>query len=234
VPGYEQFVTQRQPLADTANTNGIYRQTIDATQLPEGMNYLSAVAFRKRSSVEGPLFRDFRTGVYVDRLPPQLSITNPGTLPAGTANFVFRAKALDRTSARMHMVVNPTDLSNPGSLANASNQATQDDRLDFSRTLSGLQPGRNTILVIAVEENGRTNWQTIEVIVGSACNSIDFNGDGLFPDDADLVEFLNVLAGGTCSTGTCDGIDFNNDGLFPDDADLVAFLRVLAGGSCEE
>jgi glycosidase len=235
VPGYEQFVTQRQPLANTTNTNGIYRQTIDATQLSEGMNYLSVVAFRKRDSVEGPLFRDFRTALYVDRLPPQLSIVNPGTLPAGTTSFVFRAKALDRTSARMHMIVNPADLSNPGSLANATNQATQDDRLDFSRTLSGLQPGRNTILVIAVEESGKTNWQTIEVIVGSACNDIDFNNDGLFPDDADLVDFLSVLAGGPCSTGTsCDNIDFNGDGLFPDDADLIAFLRVLAGGNCEE
>ncbi|MFN7614407.1 MAG: hypothetical protein ACK5P8_04340, partial [Phycisphaerae bacterium] len=38
VPGYEQFVTARQPLADTANTNGLYEQVIDTTQLPEGYN----------------------------------------------------------------------------------------------------------------------------------------------------------------------------------------------------
>jgi hypothetical protein len=63
------------------------------------------------------------------------------------------------------------------------------------------------------------------------CGSIDFNGDGLFPDDSDLVDFLNVLAGGECSTGTCDTIDFNRDGLFPDDNDLVDFLTVLAGGT---
>jgi hypothetical protein len=65
------------------------------------------------------------------------------------------------------------------------------------------------------------------------CDSIDFNADGLFPDDNDLVEFLTVLAGGNCSPGnTCNDIDFNNDGLFPDDNDLVAFLTVLAGGNC--
>jgi hypothetical protein len=64
------------------------------------------------------------------------------------------------------------------------------------------------------------------------CDSIDFNGDGLFPDDNDLIDFLTVLAGGTCSTGTCSDIDFNNDCLFPDDSDVVSFLRVLAGGSC--
>ena len=66
-----------------------------------------------------------------------------------------------------------------------------------------------------------------------ACDSIDFNGDGLFPDDNDLVDFLSVLAGGACSNEpNCNDIDFNNDGLFPDDNDLVAFLTVLAGGDC--
>jgi hypothetical protein len=64
------------------------------------------------------------------------------------------------------------------------------------------------------------------------CDSIDFNRDGLFPDDADLLDFLSVLAGGECSTGNCGSIDFNGDGLFPDDTDLVAFLNVLAGGGC--
>jgi hypothetical protein len=69
------------------------------------------------------------------------------------------------------------------------------------------------------------------------CDNIDFNRDGLFPDDADLIDFLNVLAGGACSTDPapgCNDIDFNNDGLFPDDSDLVVFLRVLAGGDCTE
>jgi hypothetical protein len=65
------------------------------------------------------------------------------------------------------------------------------------------------------------------------CDSIDFNNDGLFPDDNDLVDFLAVLAGGACSNDpNCNDIDFNNDGLFPDDNDLVTFLTVLAGGSC--
>jgi hypothetical protein len=64
------------------------------------------------------------------------------------------------------------------------------------------------------------------------CDGIDFNGDGLFPDDSDLVDFLSVLAGGACSTGTCNDIDFNNDCLFPDDSDLIKFLSVLAGAEC--
>lgn len=69
-------------------------------------------------------------------------------------------------------------------------------------------------------------------VLRGGCDDIDFNNDGLFPDDTDLLDLLAVLAGGACSTGSCGSIDFNNDGLFPDDEDLVAFLRVLAGGSC--
>jgi hypothetical protein len=65
------------------------------------------------------------------------------------------------------------------------------------------------------------------------CDAIDFNNDGLFPDDADLLALLTVLAGGDCPEAACNDIDFNNDGLFPDDSDLLTFLAVLAGGECE-
>jgi hypothetical protein len=57
---------------------------------------------------------------------------------------------------------------------------------------------------------------------------LDFNNDGLFPDDTDLIDLLSTLAGSDCPA--CDSIDINRDGLFPDDADLIAFLQTLAGG----
>lgn len=66
------------------------------------------------------------------------------------------------------------------------------------------------------------------------CGDVDFNNDGLFPDDSDLIDLLTVLAGGVCSTAPapgCDSIDFNGDGLFPDDNDLIDYLTVLAGGT---
>jgi hypothetical protein len=64
------------------------------------------------------------------------------------------------------------------------------------------------------------------------CSDIDFNNDGSFPSDDDLVAYLRTLAGETCDA--CDSIDFNNDGITPSDDDLLAFLRVLAGGTCRE
>jgi hypothetical protein len=66
----------------------------------------------------------------------------------------------------------------------------------------------------------------------SRCNSIDFNGDSIFPDNQDIIDFIDVFAGGTCPTGTCDDIDFNGDGVFPDNQDIIDYINVFAGGSC--
>ncbi|HYF14272.1 MAG TPA: hypothetical protein VD971_04280 [Phycisphaerales bacterium] len=62
------------------------------------------------------------------------------------------------------------------------------------------------------------------------CDSIDFNNDGLFPDNQDLEDFQSVFGGGPCSTGDCNDLDFNNDGLFPDNADIEALYSVFGGG----
>jgi len=64
------------------------------------------------------------------------------------------------------------------------------------------------------------------------CDSIDFNNDGLFPDNQDLEDWYAVTGGGACSTGYCNDIDFNNDGLYPDNFDTEAFVSVFGGGAC--
>ncbi len=65
---------------------------------------------------------------------------------------------------------------------------------------------------------------------GAGCDSIDFNNNGVFPEDQDTVDFFDVLAGGECAA--CNDIDFNNNGVFPEDQDVVDFFNVLAGGAC--
>ncbi|HLP85204.1 MAG TPA: zinc-dependent metalloprotease family protein [Phycisphaerales bacterium] len=64
----------------------------------------------------------------------------------------------------------------------------------------------------------------------AGCDSIDFNNNSVFPEDQDVVDFFNVLAGGSCPT--CGDIDFNNNGVFPEDQDVIDFFNVLAGGDC--
>jgi hypothetical protein len=99
-----------------------------------------------------------------------------------------------------------------------------------------LPAGNNGWDIRSSESTSPPQLRVYYTVVPAACDAIDFNRDGLFPDDADLRDFLDVLAGGTCSTSPtpgCGDIDFNNDGLFPDDSDLLTFLTVLAGGDCE-
>jgi hypothetical protein len=67
---------------------------------------------------------------------------------------------------------------------------------------------------------------------GPTCDSIDFNGDGLFPDTGDIDDYLSVFSGGACSTNSCGDLDFNNDGLFPDTLDIDSLLSVFSGGAC--
>ena len=68
--------------------------------------------------------------------------------------------------------------------------------------------------------------------LGDGCDLTDFNGDGLYPDTADIDDFLSVFSGGPCSTNDCGDLDFNNDGLFPDTLDIDSLLSVFSGGAC--
>lgn len=68
------------------------------------------------------------------------------------------------------------------------------------------------------------------VAVGAACDSIDFNRNGVSPEDQDVIDFLNVLSGDECTT--CNDIDFNNNSVFPEDQDLIDFFLSFAGQHC--
>jgi hypothetical protein len=83
------------------------------------------------------------------------------------------------------------------------------------------------------DEGGNTHFvYTIELPPPPpVCDTIDFNGDGLFPDTQDITDFISVFSGAPCPTGTCADIDFNNDGLFPDTQDITDFVNVFGGGT---
>jgi hypothetical protein len=58
----------------------------------------------------------------------------------------------------------------------------------------------------------------------------DFNNNCVFPEDQDVIDFFDVLAGAECPT--CDSIDFNRNSVFPEDQDVIDFFNVLAGAPC--
>ncbi len=96
--------------------------------------------------------------------------------------------------------------------------------------MTNLTANGSPIGSFSVASESGTNWGGDLTPV--TCDSIDFNGDDLFPDTQDIDEFLSVFSGGACSTGTCGDIDFNNDGLFPDTSDIDSLLSVFSGGPC--
>ena len=220
VPGYENFVTQKTPMAGTSLTGGVYRQTINTATLPEGVNYLSVIAFRKRNSGEAALYREWRVPFYVDRVAPSADITNcPLTLPT-PQSYNFQVRANDRTTRTAHVIVN---LPVGGTITpNLFNQATQTDRFDFNRTAS-LVNGTNRVTLVAVEESGTWLVKDYYVIVGSC--PADLNGDG-FVDDSDFVIFASAYDNFEDYRG-----DFNNDG-YTDDADFVIFAGAYDAFTC--
>jgi hypothetical protein len=72
----------------------------------------------------------------------------------------------------------------------------------------------------------------VRFAVPSFCDPIDFNGDGIFPDNQDITDLIEVFGGGACPTGTCQDLDFNNDGIFPDNTDIIDYIEVFGGGPC--
>ncbi|HLP85299.1 MAG TPA: hypothetical protein VK157_13200 [Phycisphaerales bacterium] len=100
-------------------------------------------------------------------------------------------------------------------------------------------PSTNMSGVLGLFKPAAGQVNNVELIIAApavppaACDSIDFNRNGVFPEDQDVADLFSVLAGGPCPyAGTCD-IDFNNNCVFPEDADVVAFFDVLAGASCQ-
>ncbi|MFO0831297.1 MAG: M36 family metallopeptidase [Phycisphaerales bacterium] len=125
-----------------------------------------------------------------------------------------------------------------------SGAAAQNSWVLVSRTLSSVGIAGTNQMKMRFKADDTTTASIVEAAVddmrifrytcesGPVCDTIDFNGDSLYPDTADIDDFLSVFSGGPCSTGSCGDIDFNNDGLFPDTSDIDSLLSVFSGGAC--
>jgi hypothetical protein len=107
--------------------------------------------------------------------------------------------------------------------------------------LTEFQVGTWQVVLNSVHGSATSSTFTVAITpVGSPgclpCDSIDFNQNGVFPEEQDVIDFFRVLAGGICPYAppvgqVCD-IDFNNNEVFPEDQDIIDFFNVLAGGQC--
>ncbi len=191
LPGYESFLTTSIPLHfNQALANGTYEQTISTGLLSEGYHYISVICFRNRAAGTDPIFTDFRKVIYVDRLPPVVTMPDAGSTLPGPVN-TFRITTTDRTVVRTHLLVNP--VGDPIAQANAGNQAARHDRLEWRRSAGGLLAGANTLVVVAFEASGRSS-ATPFTFFTSAGNG-DVTGDGAVTLE-DLYAAYSLIAAG--------------------------------------
>jgi hypothetical protein len=216
--GYERFLTVNQPAYNgTTAVNGRYTQTIDAAQLPEGYNYVSALAFRRRPAGTSPLFREWRQAIYVDRVPPEIQWTNQVSR-LEVNQYRFDVRAVDSTARRVHLLVNPPTGVDPRTLVNINNLMRIDDRFTFFLTAVGLTHGPTNFTFVVFEESDtlmRSNAQTFNVFV-DLCPA-DLNEDGII-DFNDLLEYLNLY------NAQDPRADLNGDGVI-DFNDLLEYLN---------
>lgn len=166
--GYEPFVTQFSPIAGPGGTRtvGTYRQVINTSDLPEGFNYISTLAYRRQLDGTLAIFNEWRRVIYVDRLPPQVTFDNPGSIP--TANYEFRVTASDRGTNQVYIIPNLPPATDALAFVQANptqNLASAYDRFEWRRTISNLPTGANSITVVAFELSGRATVQRFDGII---------------------------------------------------------------------
>ena len=168
---------------------------------------------------------------YVTSGPPQITLQPEAAAvcPGGGAAFTMNvadASGVEFRWRRNRELLSDGPLAGGGTVAGAATPTL---------TLTGVAPvDAGSYDCIATTQCGTVYTVAAALTVQSACcDSIDFNGDGLYPDNQDLVDFVTVFGGGACSNDpNCGDLDFNNDGLFPDNEDIFALFRVFGGGEC--
>ena len=220
IGGYEEFTTLNAPLFGSPNSFGLYRQEIDATQMSEGLHYLSVIAFRHRPAGTTPIFREVRKVIYIDREPPAVELEQAGT-STDDARPQFVVNALDRTTKEVYMFLNLGPSDDPLGMLNSSTQALPYDRFTYTKVFNtDLLPGANTVTVVAVEDSGNANVLTETVTLGSCV--ADFTGDS-------ELNFFDVSAFLSAFSAQNPSADLNADSVF-NFFDVSAFLSAFNAG----
>ncbi len=181
--GFENFTTHSSPSSQPGGT-GTYRLEVDLTNpdIPEGYNYITAMAFVPRLSGLPPIFNTFRKVVYVDRRGPDLDVVFP---PTQTGNndilwdsYGFVIENPDGTGNSLHYFWNlPQAVTDPyqEGLLSGANHASWTDRNRWRFSLHGLEEGNNQRLTLVIFEE--TGNYTVEDF------SIGVSPDGPIPPD---------------------------------------------------
>ncbi|MBL4591541.1 MAG: hypothetical protein JKY96_06230 [Phycisphaerales bacterium] len=176
IGGYEGFLTVNAPLFGSGSTFGLYRQTIDATTMEEGLHYLSVIVFRRRDAGSTPIFREVRKVLYIDRASPDITLVEANTTIADDSPQ-FTVLTNDRTTQLMHMFVDLDAGEDPLTMLTIFNQVTPYDSNEYRHIFDqNLSHGEHEITVVAIEESGNTTILR-ETIMINLCPA-DITGEG--------------------------------------------------------
>jgi len=227
--GFENFLTQSTPsYTGGAPVPGVYRQTIDATQLSEGYHYITVWAYRHRTTGD-PLFAEFRKVIYIDRVFPQLTLVAPTQTGSGditTSTFTATVSCSDPDVTSVHLFFDRHISTDIVALAQAGQGIGSRNGNNFSRSFSGTVTGNHRIDVVAL---GVFGSPVVARYVGINATTAFFGGLGDLNNDSsvngrDIATFVNLVTGVQVSFNPA--ADFNADGL-NDLNDLPAFLNRL-------
>ncbi|MEO1235722.1 MAG: dockerin type I domain-containing protein, partial [Planctomycetota bacterium] len=229
---FEQFSTANAGV-DSATGEGFYTETIDTTQLEEGLNFITGRVFRQREGGGPAIFRDFREVVYVDLLAPEVEVARVTAFSEDGDDLDFDLRSLDQTADTVHVFLNlaasVTD-EEILSFVGDGNEARQLDIETFRFGFFDVGAGNNVITAVTIEETGTFNIQRLAGIsldTGRGVGVGDVNFDGEI-DSADIANVSGAFEALLFSRNTQfnAAADLNGDGRI-DNNDLFAFLDVL-------
>ncbi|MEN0109394.1 MAG: hypothetical protein AAF805_01610 [Planctomycetota bacterium] len=242
VYAFENFNDVNQPGFGSQTGDGLYVQTVDATQLAEGEHYVTGRVFRARNPAGGgdggpAVYTDFREVIYVDRLPPEQALVSFDAFVTGNGNPDNRdlvVASTDGTAERMHVFLDlPATMTEAQILQMVDagqGEAGYYDSDEFAAGFFGVTSGNHTATVVAVEPTGNFS---VERYVGLSTDTNVGRGIGDLDADniieaADIVALEALIAGENAQFNAA--ADATGDGLI-DTRDLIVTGDALLAGS---
>lgn len=163
--GFEQFTGLSSPKA--SGGSGLYNVVVDTAALSEGMHFLETVAFRPRPAGDPPAYSSRRSVIYLDRTPPPVTLTLPGT--TGTSDvqsqsYTVVATCPDLTADSMHVFFDQPAGFDFLAHVNNSNRMTRIDRGEFLYAWNNITPGSHSITIVAFEPTGSSSITRFEPV----------------------------------------------------------------------
>jgi alpha-amylase len=234
VYGFEEFTAGNKSVGyGSATGNGWYQEAINATNLPEGYNFITVRAFRHGVDGGPAVFSDFKQVVYLDRVAPPAAVVSfapQASNPGNPNNRDMIVRSVDATANNMHFFRDlPSTTSNSTILGmvGSNSQATSYDRDSFLKSYNGVAYGNHVITVVTYEPTGNYNIQRFPGQFTQTTLGLGF-GD---MNSSNSYSTSDIRCSGVCSNNSVEDVlysqntkfqaafDVNGDGL-GDDRDL--------------